>query len=231
MNQVNKQFVRQCITFRELTRDVAPSTKNALAKLLNNSEIDYIIVLQTATKDRRKFLPAGKNMDFRSPRDAEGKVIGGMRMTAYVDLRAERAEVNKERQKARQTPSFSQRYSNPQPANDTNQKLNQAMRRIEALENKISSAKKQILSRDQMIAQLQSKVRNLQEKLATPEQDSSSSDEISKRYAAIESSEEELIERMNEYMEKEAELEQREENLFFLERKFHEAKQSEKETA
>lgn len=76
------------ITFDELIRNAAPSAKKSILQLLNDDRVEYIILLQNAARNRRNYLLAGEQMKFRSPSEVEGKVIGGMRMTAYADLEA-----------------------------------------------------------------------------------------------------------------------------------------------
>jgi hypothetical protein len=76
------------ITFDELIRNAASSAKKSILQLLNSDRVQYIILLQNAARSRRNYLLAGEQMKFHSPSEVEGKVIGGMQMTAYVDLEA-----------------------------------------------------------------------------------------------------------------------------------------------
>jgi len=84
-NDLPEQFR---ITFDELIRNAVPSAKKSILQLLNDDRVKYIILLQNAARNRRNYLLAGAQMKFHSPSEVEDKVIGGMQMTAYVDLEA-----------------------------------------------------------------------------------------------------------------------------------------------
>ena len=92
MYQANKTPKQLEITLDELIQTAAPSAKKSLLKLFDDHRVEYIMLLQNAAKSRRNYLLAGRRMRFRTPNDAEGKLISGMRMTAFVDLEALRRE-------------------------------------------------------------------------------------------------------------------------------------------
>ncbi|HAV13788.1 MAG TPA: hypothetical protein DCX06_09925 [Opitutae bacterium] len=217
------------VDLRSLLQTVTSATADSLIALADDTDISYLIILETAAKDKRKFLPAGPGLDFRSPKDAAGQTIGGMRMSGFVDMAKARAN------QAAQTlnKNIPTRETSP---SQTEKKLKQRLEWTEKenyeLENRISNAKKQILTRNQVIQELKKQVSALQKRLDEHEHTSAPSDsQMSSRDSELEAAEEELITRMNEYMEKEAELEQREENLFYRERKLHEKENSTIQTA
>jgi predicted nuclease with TOPRIM domain len=200
-----------------------------LGAVAEDLEVDFLIILETASKDRKKIIPAGPGLDFRSPKDASGKTIGGMRMSAYVDLKRARAtpKINKATEQAMPAPQ--------KIASTKERKLQARLDWMEKekfeLENRISGAKKQILTRNQVIDELKKQLSLLQAKLQTSEEANQLPDTFGSRDTDLEAAEEELITRMNQYMEKEAELEQREENLFHRERKLHDQAVQAQQTA
>jgi predicted nuclease with TOPRIM domain len=224
----SKALIAKEISFNKLLQTVTASTGNSLRTLAENSDVDYLIILENASKDKRKFIPAGSGLDFRTPKDATSKVIGGMRMSGFVDL-----------SKSTAIQPLSEADQEPLKIKDTDSsEVDRLKRRIEwldkanyVLENKISSAKKQILTRNQVIEEMKKQVSGLQAKLDSAEQNQPLNDDYTAQSSNLEAAEEELMTRMNEYMEKEAELDQREEDLFHQERRFHEMENKFKTTA
>jgi hypothetical protein len=215
----NKTRIEQEIPFESLLRTVAPATADSLRKLSEDADVDYIIILENASRDKRKFIPAGAGLDFRSPKDATGKIIGGMRMSGHVDLRKSAPTPA--------SPSVDQGRDGKEGEDSTAaETLKRRIKWLEQvnndLENKVSNAKKQILTRNQVIEEQKKQIYALQAKLNSLEQNHPFDDSVPAQNSNLEAAEEELINRMNEFMEKEAELEQREEDLFHKERRFHE---------
>ena len=215
-----------------LLQTVSKRVGESLCALVEDSDIDFLIVLETASKDKRKFVPAGPSLDFRTPKDALGKVIGGMRMCGYVDFAKVRAGQGAERKSdSVNRAAATAQGASTEKSDQLEKRLEWALRENSMLENKVSSAKKQILSRNQIIEELKKQVSSLQARISALEDHQPQSDTLIARHTELEAAEEELITRMNEYMEKEAELEQREENVFHLERKFHELQNQTKHSA
>jgi hypothetical protein len=92
MYQANKTPKQLEISLDKLIQNAAPSAKKSLLKLFDDPRVEYIMLLQNAAKSRRNYLLGGRQMRFRTPNDAAGKLISGMRMTAFVDLEALRRE-------------------------------------------------------------------------------------------------------------------------------------------
>lgn len=203
----NAKFTLKLITYNELLQRLSEKSRSAVHRILDDDEVHYLIVLQANAESKPKILPAGPNLDFRSPKDASGQVIRGMRAVAYVDLNSDstKTEIRKSQsakdagdsgeQKVRELEAKLVWYENEN--NSMAQRLRNAKRILKEKDIKISELSK----RNEMLTARMDEF-NCSGDIATE-----------KRLEDIEKAENELIDRMNELMHKEAQLEQREEDL------------------
>ena len=209
------------ISLSELMNSLTPGAQRSLAEVAKNSDVHYFIVLQPSNGSKKKIIPAGPSLDFRSPSDAQGKTIGGMRASAYVTL----ADEVKIQSSAAASPASATaiQLSEDSDLRKLRVELDSLRNMNEVLEERFSRAKAQLIARNQVIEQLKEHNSLLKERIAaidTADATDNSADQS--RFADIDTAENELIQRMDDYMTKEAELEQREEDLFRRERVLHE---------
>lgn len=182
-------------------------------RILGDSGVHFLILLQADAESKPKILPAGPKLDFRRPKDAAGQVIRGMRAVAYVDLLATRA----------QQAEIVHSKSTGAPGSANGEKLRELESKIvwfenenNNLEQRLRTAKRVLREKDIEIAELTKRNEMLVARM--DEYNCSGDMATENRIKDIEKTENALIDRMNELLHKEAEIEQREENLIYRER-------------
>jgi len=210
------------LSLSELLNSLTPGAQSSLTEIAKDSDVHYFIVLQASSGGKKKVIPAGPTLDFRSPDDTKGQTIGGMRASAYVDL-------SDEAKTGTSSPSKPASESDDQPSEESQlRKLRGEVESLKSinnvLEERFSRAKAQLINGNQMVEELKKRNSLLRERIAELETTDSSNNSVEEsRFTDIDAAENELIQRMDDYMTKEAELEQREEDLFRRERVLHEA--------
>lgn len=213
----------KAITLRDLLKNISPKSRASLEAIAADPQISYLIVFESADRKRRRILPAGADQDFRSPQDAVGQTYDGLRASAFVNLGKEREKNEAAEAKARIEATESTTTSKPA---DENAKLKSKVTRQESeirrLEDRLVLARKRVNEKDLLIEELKTQLSNKryqQNEAAAPEGLDEAPDGDEKRFSDVAKAEEDLIARMNDYMVKEAELEQREQDLNYRESK------------
>jgi len=197
------------IPYSDLRQRLGEKSREALAPLLDDQNVHYLIVLQASPDSKPKVLPAGPKMDFRGPKDAAGQMIRGLQPVGYVDLRAERDEVNSITRNARPEEAEAVELNQKQQAWEA--KLVWYENEKAQLEQRLRKAKRILREKEINIAELTKRNEMLNARM--DEYNCSGDIDTEERLKDIENAENELITRMNELMRKEAEIEQREINL------------------
>lgn len=208
---------------------LSPAARISLKRVAEDTEVHYLVVLQPPQRDKKKILPSGPNLDFRTPADAAGVVINGMKATMYVDL--EEARKSPTPTPSANSPKVAPKHNNTTHLEDQSKLLESQVEWLQTekmqLSEKLAHAKARLITSKQLVDELKRSQETLKARIAELENTYDEATDTG-RLKDIDSAEEELISRMNEFMEKEAELEQREENLFYRERILHEKENASK---
>lgn len=201
------------ITYSQLLQRLSEKSRAAVDRLLGDSGVHYLIVLQANSDARPKILPAGPNLDFRHPKDAAGQVIRGMRAVAYVDLKAEAGNGAE----AKSKPTDASNNADKEKIRELEAKVVWFENENNNLEQRLRRAKRLFKEKEIKIAELSKRNEMLHARM--DEYNCSGDPDTEKRLKDIENTENELIKQMNELLRKEAEIEQREENLIDMEKR------------
>lgn len=203
------------LNLQNLLDTLKPASRSTLAQVIEDANVHYLLVFEPPARDRKKVIPAGPGLDFRGPNDARNRVIDGQRMTGYVDLAEHRSRAS-DTEPNHRMPAEETGASTKIKALES--KISWLKGENQELKNRFSEARRQLKLKNELIKdlkRLESVTRAKLEEYQLPE-----SEQNSDGYGDLAQAEEELIGKMNEYMVKEAELEQREENLLARERRF-----------
>lgn len=181
-------------------------------------EVTFLVVLKGDRSTKKKIMPAGPTLDFRHPRDFVGHSFDGLRASEFVELSSEPTLETSGEQPAAGLSSdqASDRKATEQRAVDNTRARLQSLEEKNAiLESRLDRARTHLQNQKELIAQLKRKESALHEQIRAYEEAPglSNSDDFESdpsRLADLKTAEDELINRMDEYMRKEAELEQRE---------------------
>jgi hypothetical protein len=211
-DKIRQPLILKRILYRDLLQGLSEKARRALHPLFQDDEVHYLIVLQSNPDSKPKVLPAGPKMDFRSPKDAAGQVIRGLRRVGYVDLRAERNEAGPVKSGDAAGPNRPQEGPNKAKARHALEaKLVWHENEKAQLEQRLRKAQRILREKEIKIAELAKRNEMLTARM--DEYNCSGDVDTEERLKDIENAENELISRMNELMRKEAEIEQREIDL------------------
>ena len=208
------------INFKDLAGTINQKSAASLEAIIENPDVSHLVVFESEDKKRRRIFPAGKGQRFASPSDAAGHQFDGMQASAYVDLKEGRGLKMKGADLTERTEKIGAAKDDERVLK-LQQKIAQYESDIRRLEDRFARARNRMSEQKNLIDELQAQLsekRHQSDQLSEVEHGQSSSNETNQRHQDLEKAEENLIAQMNDYMVKEAELEQREEEINSRER-------------
>lgn len=204
------------IPLREMLDGLSMNSREAVDRLLEAFDVDYLVAFESADGSNRQLVAVGAELEYTDFDEVAKMQIDDMRASFYANAAL---------------ATSVRRLSDPkvepkQDVEDTNARIDEAEQKAAELQERIEeeSASKKVLERE--LDTLRSAVEDESSLKQQVEAIQSRNEQLDYREKELHAMEEAMVSRMNEYMEKMAELEQWEENLFHRENAFKKASQS-----
>jgi hypothetical protein len=219
-----------------------PSEKHAdVQAMFNDVAVDHIILFVSNQSDARHIVPVGHNSQYKEIPTLTHDLIEGMHPLAVVDAQQPFPNLSKIRSprqhspliqspklKSATTPSTQSRPQTVKTTHTKKQNENQQhqahllQNQVKELKRTLAEVRGKMMLQEQTIAELNTHIEQLEQNSCSNPSNEIVESVLSDRENSVTKAEEELINRLTYLMEKEAELEQYEENLASLARSLDE---------
>lgn len=203
-----------------------PQEKHAEVKaMFEDPTVHQAIILIENEGDQRQVLPIGPNLEYKDASKLAPDSFEGMRAIAIVDATKpypDLTKVHSPRPRSTVTMQSSKLKSLSNPTYSTSQNTIAAPQleaKIKELKRSLAEERGKVMLQEQTIAELQQRIEQIENKQQDESELNPLDDSmLDDREQSVLKAEEDLINRLTYLMEKEAELEQFEENLNYRER-------------
>ena len=179
------------------------SKRRTIEALLADTDVHYVVLLESSDKKRRNLLTVGPKLDYANLQAIEGIEIEGLHPVGYVQTT-----------KNTKTSIFRSR------ASEKVEQLENLVAELRLEKKRLHKEVDQALKTVEKAAEERIFLKEKKDRLARQhEEQSNLQDQIDQREADLLKMEEDLMDRMNLLIQKEAELEQWEEDMFARERR------------
>ena len=200
-----------------------PTEKHSEVRdLFSDGDVDHIILLSPKDGGKRQVIPVGRKLQCKDIADVRADSVEGMEVKAFVDARKPFPDLSKRQSPARKEAVSTQTtklqglsHPNSRTSNVQNSLL---QKQIEQLKHKLAEEQGRVMLRDQTIKELKQHIEQSEQNSYSGETGDVNESVLVDRENSVLKTEEELINRLTYMMEKEAELEQLEEDLAHRER-------------